>query len=137
MNSQWKIVEPCFSSREIPKFETLFSLGNGYLGIRGALEEHTPVYKPGTFINGFYETEPIVYGERAYGYPELRQQMIPVTEAGRIRIFLGDHPLDLETGAVRSAAAHETAGSPTSVPHSTPSPNPPDTPRLFEKPKAT
>lgn len=102
MNSHWKIVEPCFSSREIPKFETLFSLGNGYIGIRGALEEHTPVYKPGTFINGFYETEPIVYGERAYGYPELRQKMIPVTEASRIRIFLGDHPLDLETGEVQT-----------------------------------
>lgn len=101
MQSSWKIIETAFSPRETPKFETLFSLGNGYLGIRGVFEEHTPIYKAGTFINGFYETEPIVYGEWAYGYPELKQQMIPLAEATEIKVFIDNHALNLETGEIQ------------------------------------
>lgn len=44
--------------------ETMFALSNGYLGIRGAVEEGTPVREAGTYLNGFYEHRPISYGEQ-------------------------------------------------------------------------
>jgi alpha,alpha-trehalose phosphorylase len=45
--------------------ETMLALGNGYFGVRGCPEEGGPYAENGTFIKGFYETRPIVYGEDA------------------------------------------------------------------------
>ena len=45
--------------------ETMFTLANGYLGIRGMPEEGHPVREPGVFLNGFHELRPITYGEHA------------------------------------------------------------------------
>jgi alpha,alpha-trehalose phosphorylase len=56
--------------------ETLFALSNGYLGMRGLLEECTPAREPGGFFNGLYEHRPISYGERAYGFPGLGQSIL-------------------------------------------------------------
>ena len=54
--------------------ETMFALSNGYLGIRGMMEEGVPVKDPGVFLNGFYEHRPISYGEIAYGFPTRGQR---------------------------------------------------------------
>ena len=40
----------------------MFAVANGYVGMRGTLEEREPTHEDGTFINGFYESWPIVYG---------------------------------------------------------------------------
>jgi alpha,alpha-trehalose phosphorylase len=53
--------------------ETLFALGNGYIGLRGTGEEGysgpAGTSLDGTYLNGFYESEPIQYPEAAYGWP--------------------------------------------------------------------
>lgn len=56
--------------------ETMFALSNGYLGIRGIVDEGLPVREPGTYLNGFYEHRPISYGERAYGFPTVGQSIL-------------------------------------------------------------
>jgi len=67
--------------------ETLLSLGNGYLGMRGTGEEGGgPESIPGTYINGFHETAPIVYGERFPGFADEKQTMINIADARLIRI---------------------------------------------------
>ncbi len=63
--NEWKMIESSFYPRFLAQTETIFSIGNGYLGMRGNHDEGIPVSQPGTFINGFHETWPIVYGEDA------------------------------------------------------------------------
>ena len=38
----------------------MLALGNGYFGMRGCPEEGGPNAENGTYINGFYETWPIL-----------------------------------------------------------------------------
>lgn len=50
----------------------LFILVNGYLGVRGNIEEfdfnNEYVDNMGIYVNGFYEEFLIIYGESVYGY---------------------------------------------------------------------
>ena len=65
---EWRMVETRFYPKFLAQSETLFSTANGYLGMRGNFEEGRPVWQNGTFVNGFYESWPIVYGEQAFGF---------------------------------------------------------------------
>jgi len=56
----WRMTETRFAPEFLAQAETIYALANGYLGLRGDFEEGTPVSKPGVFLNGFYETWPIV-----------------------------------------------------------------------------
>ena len=51
----WCIKEDGFDSEIQNIRETQFALGNGYLGVRGALEEKPKGAKPGTYIAGIYD----------------------------------------------------------------------------------
>jgi len=73
---EWRLVETKFYPRLLPQMETLFTTANGYLGIRGCHEEGAPVFQSGTFVNGFYESWPIVYGEEAYGFARTGQTIV-------------------------------------------------------------
>ena len=51
----WAIFEDDISGEEIRFRETLFALGNGYIGVRGTLEEGYRGGYPGTYIAGIYD----------------------------------------------------------------------------------
>ena len=70
---EWHIIEKGFHPEFLAQLETMLALGNGYFGMRGCPEEGGPNAENGTFINGFYETRPIVYGEEAYGFAKTGQ----------------------------------------------------------------
>ena len=91
----WRITEKEFSPRFLGQTETVFSLGNGYLGMRGCFEEGTPVFENGTFINAFYEIWPICYGEKAYGFATEGQTIVNLTDAKIIKLFVDDEPFIL------------------------------------------
>jgi len=93
----WRLVEKRFYPRFMAQAETLFSLGNGYLGMRGNFEEGRPAFQKGTFINGFYESWPIVYGEEAYGFAKTGQTIVNVTDSKIIRLYVDDEPFYLPT----------------------------------------
>jgi len=61
----WTIIETQFDPLRLHQQETVFTLGNGYLGTRGAFEEGYPDAWPGAFIHGVYDDVPIVYTELA------------------------------------------------------------------------
>jgi alpha,alpha-trehalose phosphorylase len=61
---EWNVIEKAFHPEFVAQSETVFALSNGYLGIRGCPEEGGPNVENATLINGFYETWPIVYGEK-------------------------------------------------------------------------
>jgi len=94
-SDEWRLVEKQFYPRLLAQTETLFATANGYLGIRGGPEEGAPVRHPGTFVNGFHETWPIVYGEEAFGFARTGQTMVPLPEGHLIRLYVDDEPFDL------------------------------------------
>src|SRR6266511_2713536 len=89
---EWNIIEKGFHPAFLAQFETMLALGNGYLGVRGCPEEGGPNAENGTFINGFYETRPIVYGEEAYGFAKTGQTIVNVTDTKIIKLFVDDEP---------------------------------------------
>jgi alpha,alpha-trehalose phosphorylase len=60
--------------------------------MRGCPEEGGPNAENGTFINGFYEIRPIVYGEEAYGFAKTGQTICNVTDSKIIKLFVDDEP---------------------------------------------
>jgi alpha,alpha-trehalose phosphorylase len=45
---EWRIVETRYSDDYVARAETVFSLSNGFLGVRGTHEEGRPALSPGT-----------------------------------------------------------------------------------------
>lgn len=84
------------------KSETLFSLANGNVGMRGDFEESQPAWQRGTYINGFFETEPIVYGELAYGFAKNHQTMLNVPDGRLITICVDGETFDMTKGTALS-----------------------------------
>jgi preprotein translocase subunit SecF len=89
---EWNVIEKAFHPEFLAQLETMSALGNGYLGMRGCPEEGGPNAENGTFINGFYETHPIVYGEEAYGFAKTGQTICSVTDSKIIKLFVDDEP---------------------------------------------
>src|SRR5262249_45041580 len=89
--NDWLITERGFS----PRLESVFALGNGYLGLRGTPEQGAPAHDPGAILNGFHETWPIVYPEDAYGMARTGQTTGPAPDGSITRLFADDEPLDL------------------------------------------
>ena len=92
----WRWVEARFAPEFVAQSETTFSTANGYLGMRGGFQEGAPAFLHGTFINGFYETWPIPYGEKAYGFAKTGQTMVNVPDGKIIRLYVDDEPFDIE-----------------------------------------
>ncbi|MCO6543586.1 MAG: glycoside hydrolase family 65 protein [Lactobacillus sp.] len=63
--------------------ESIFSLSNGKFGVRMC----SPVSESrGTFINGFYDSKKITYGEKAFGYADNTQTIMNLPNLRHIRI---------------------------------------------------
>ena len=60
-----------YENETLEKAESLLFNGNGYIGLRGNLEEdyydHFSTNRE-TYINGFYETKELHYPEKMYGF---------------------------------------------------------------------
>ena len=82
---EWRMVEKRFHPELLAETETFFATANGYLGMRGTFDEGRPVFDPGTFVNGFYESWPITYGEQAFGFATTGQTLVGVPDAKIIR----------------------------------------------------
>ena len=84
----------------------MFALTNGHIGMRGSFEEGEPVVIPGTYLNGFFEERPLPYAEAGYGFPEMGQTMVNVTDGKLIRLLVKDSPLDLDYGEIIEHTPH-------------------------------
>lgn len=61
----WMLIETSFDPAQLHSRETVFTLGNGYLGTRGSFEEGYPHALPATLVHGVYDDVPGVYTELA------------------------------------------------------------------------
>ncbi len=98
----WRIRELAFDPADASRNETIFSLGNGHLGLRGNLDEEAGNVAHGTYVNGFFEEAPIAYGEIAYGYARNHQVQLNVADGKRIQLHVGGDAFDLSTGTVEA-----------------------------------
>ena len=89
----WKLSETTYDPAHLGRNETIFAVANGYLGMRGNVEEGRDSYAHGTFINGFHETFTIQHAEEAFGFARVGQTMVNVPDAKLIRLYVDDEPL--------------------------------------------
>jgi alpha,alpha-trehalose phosphorylase len=99
---EWNMVEKQFMPELLQQGETMFTVGNGYLGMRGTFEEGGPIGQNGTFINGFYEAWEILYPEKAYGLATHGQTIVNVTDTKIIKLYVDDEPFWLPHAHVLS-----------------------------------
>ncbi|KQO63696.1 glycoside hydrolase family 65 protein [Curtobacterium sp. Leaf261] len=92
---EWAFVEAEFATEAQGVDETVFAVGNGYLGLRGNLDEGRGGHSYGTYVNGFHETWPIRHAEEAFGFAKVGQTIVNVPDAKVIRLYVDDEPLVL------------------------------------------
>jgi beta-phosphoglucomutase len=63
--TDWALIETRFDPEQIHHLETVFTIGNGYLGTRGSFEEGYTRATPATLVHGVFDDVPIVYTELA------------------------------------------------------------------------
>jgi len=90
---EWNLRETRYDSHDLGVTETLFAVGNGYLGLRGNVEEGRDAFAHGTFINGFHEVWPIHHAEDAYGFATVGQTIVNAPDAKTMRLYVDDEPL--------------------------------------------
>ncbi|HWO77030.1 MAG TPA: glycosyl hydrolase family 65 protein [Bacillus sp. (in: firmicutes)] len=72
--------------------ESLFALANGYLGVRGNLEEGSENHGlsiRGSYINAFYDETELHYGEKLFAFPEIQEKLVNIIDAQTIELFFG------------------------------------------------
>ncbi|MFA0790844.1 glycoside hydrolase family 65 protein [Microbulbifer echini] len=104
----WHLLEHGFQAEEYRLNATLFSLGNGFIGLRGAFEEgfDPEPFSDGCYLNGVYASEPIRYGEAAYGYARNNQRMLTVPDAKAIHIWIDGERFNLAEGELLEYQRH-------------------------------
>ncbi|MEO7753699.1 MAG: glycoside hydrolase family 65 protein, partial [Terracoccus sp.] len=92
---EWAWRETWHNSDDLGVTETVFAVGNGYLGMRGNAEEGRDVHAHGTFVNGFHETWRIRHAEEAFGFAQTGQTIVNVPDVKTIKVYVDDEPLML------------------------------------------
>ena len=77
--------------------ETLFSNANGYIGVRGTLEEGVPAdfsTMRGMYLAGVYEIIPMKQAESLCNLIEKKQTMLNVADTQSIDLYIGGERFD-------------------------------------------
>lgn len=98
------VIEEIFDPLNLRAKETLFTLGNGYLGTRGAFEEGYPGEQAMTLIHGLFDDAPIFHTELVNAPNWIH--LVVVIGGERFRMECGEilgyrRELDLATGVLR------------------------------------
>lgn len=105
---EWTVTEGKFDRSTNYRNETTFSLSNGYIGTRGTFEEaydfDVDTGLEGNFVNGFYESEKIRYGEANFGSPLYSQSLLNLPNLKETKLYVDGERFDMETGQVEEYA---------------------------------
>ncbi|MBO4901551.1 MAG: glycoside hydrolase family 65 protein [Lachnospiraceae bacterium] len=96
-----------YEPKELNLHETLFHNANGYIGIRGTLEEGVPTDYPtmrGQYIAGTYEIIPMKQAESLCNLVEEKQTMINVCDTQTIRLSVNGEEFAPVKGGVKDAS---------------------------------
>ncbi|MGK5737483.1 glycoside hydrolase family 65 protein [Micromonospora sp. URMC 103] len=97
----WRIRRTAGDRDRLAETESIFALGNGWVGWRGTLDEGEPYGMPGTYLNGFHERRDVAYPEDGYGFPQQSDSVVSAPNAALIRLWVDGEPLDIRTGTLR------------------------------------
>ena len=100
----WQLPDDSYQPELHMLKETLLSLGNGYIGSRGSFDEALPAgvnHCEGTYLNGVYSSEPITYGESAYGFARNNHKMLQVANGKVLQLTV-----DSEAVTISGASSH-------------------------------
>ncbi len=98
----WRLVEREYAKTDLGLTETIFAIGNGYLGMRANPEEGRDAYSHGTYLNGFHETWHIHHAEEAFGFAKTGQTIVNVPDAKLMKLYVDDEPLLLSNADLES-----------------------------------
>ena len=99
-NTPWHLVETRHEQGDAGTLETLFALGNGHLGIRGAHWGALDRDLPGSFINGLHEIWDIKHAENAFGFARTGQRILYVPDANNFTVIIDGESLSLAESEV-------------------------------------
>ncbi len=102
--TDWTFSETQFQPEKIHHRETVFTIGNGYIGTRGCFEEGYTRAKAVSIIHGIYDDVPIVYTELA-NCPDWLPLIITI-DSDRFRLEQGEiisyeRQLDIQKGILQ------------------------------------
>ena len=89
----WRLVETELDHDDLGHTESLFAVGNGYIGMRANPSEGREAHSHGTFLNGFHETWPIQHAEAAVAFATTGQTIVNVPDAKLMKLYVDDEPL--------------------------------------------
>ncbi|MDO4261959.1 MAG: glycosyl hydrolase family 65 protein [Eubacteriales bacterium] len=118
----WEVTETAFFKKETARGdngfsaiernnyrnETTFALSNGYIGTRGTFEEaydfDIDTGLEGNFINGFYESGRIRYGEANFGSPLRSQSLLNLPNLKETLLYADGEQFRMDEGTVTEYA---------------------------------
>lgn len=103
MEKIYRIDNPSLNEEEILLQETIFHNANGYIGIRGCLEEGCPssIHSiRGSYINGFYDFARMDQAEKLCGLIEEKQTILNVADTQTIRLYVDGEAFSVFEGSV-------------------------------------
>lgn len=90
----WSIANQGLSADTLLNLESIFALGNGYLGVRGNFEEGYSDKEirsiRGTYLNAFHDVIDIPYGEKLFAFPGTQQKLVNIIDSQGINIYIGE-----------------------------------------------
>ena len=84
--------------------ETIFHNANGYIGVRGTLEEGYPAGMDtmrGMYLNGFYDIAPMKQAEKLCNLIEDKETMVNVADTQTINVCFGGQHFSMFEGSVK------------------------------------
>ncbi|WP_151447152.1 beta-phosphoglucomutase family hydrolase [Lacisediminimonas profundi] len=100
----WRIEAEGFDLARERQMESLFALGNGYMGVRGALDSPLPGSQSDLFVAGVYDAKQpgLPYSEFEFFAPERGSdpyaELVPLPSPLRLQITVADTRLDFDGG---------------------------------------
>lgn len=100
---EWHIVEEGFHPERNRESESIFSIGNGYMGQRANFEEqYSGDSLQGTYVAGVYYPDKTRVGWWKNGYPEYFAKVLNAPKWIGIDVSVNGHPVDLSTAKIVS-----------------------------------
>ena len=102
-NDEWLIIEEGFHPERNRESESIFSIGNGYMGQRANFEEqYTGDTLPGSYVAGVYYPDKTRVGWWKNGYPGYFAKVLNATKWIGIDVSVNGKPVDLATARITS-----------------------------------
>lgn len=101
----WSLHENGFAPALMARAESLFSIGDGFLGVRGGFEEGLTDGggRAEVYLNGVYERVPIHYHEKGHGFAETSDTRPKAPDATGLSISVDGETFAIDTGQLVSS----------------------------------